>query len=110
VIGFYGWPVGGHRTGLPAPVDEAARFTCPVLAIWAGADEGIGPGAVAAFEAAMEEAGVVYRSLVYRDAPHSFFDRAAREHREAAADAWRRVLEFVELSPAAGACVLGGGR
>ena len=43
VIGFYGWPVGPHRTGLPAPADLAERFECPVLSLWGGADQGIGP-------------------------------------------------------------------
>ena len=57
VIGFYGPPVGPNRAGLPAPADEAPRFTCPVLAIWGGADQGIGPEAVEAFDQAMDRAG-----------------------------------------------------
>ncbi|HEY8921745.1 MAG TPA: dienelactone hydrolase family protein, partial [Candidatus Limnocylindria bacterium] len=51
VIGFYGPPVGS-RAGLPAPADEAPRFTCPVLAFWGGADQGIGPGDVQTFDQA----------------------------------------------------------
>jgi carboxymethylenebutenolidase len=100
VIGFYGWPVGTNRAGLPAPVDFAARFTCPVLAIWGGADQGIGPDAVAAFDAALDAAGKVRRTVVYPDAPHSFFDRTAGEHAEASADAWRQMLDFMAV-PAA---------
>jgi carboxymethylenebutenolidase len=97
VIGFYGPPTGPNRAGLPEPVNEVSRFTCPVLAIWGGADQGIGPEAVAAFEAALEEADVEHLSVIYRGAPHSFFDRHSAEHADAAADAWHQVLEFMKL-------------
>ena len=98
VIGFYGWPVGSNRAGLPAPADEARRFTCPVLAIWGGADQGIGPDAVQAFDAAMDAAGKEHRTIVYPDAPHSFFDRTAAEHASASEDAWREMLEFMRIA------------
>jgi len=97
VIGFYGWPVGQNGVGLPAPADEAARFGCPVLAIWGGADEGIGPDAVRAFDAAMDAAGKPHRTVVYPGAPHSFFDRSAAEHAAASEDAWREVLGFMGI-------------
>jgi carboxymethylenebutenolidase len=97
VIGFYGPPTGQGRGGVPAPVDEASRFTCPVLAIWGGADQGIGPEGVLAFETALDEADIEHRSVIYRGAPHSFFDRHSAEHADAAADAWHQVLEFMKL-------------
>ena len=101
VIGFYGQPLGPHPYGLAAPVDLAIGFRCPVLAIWGGADRGIGPEKVAAFEAALTEAGIDYRSIVYPDAPHSFFDRRATEFANESEDAWRQVLAFVGvLAPA----------
>jgi carboxymethylenebutenolidase len=98
VIGFYGWPVGTNRAGLPAPVDEAPRFTCPVLAIWGGADRGIGPEPIAAFDDAMDRAGVTHTTVVYPGAPHSFFDRTATEHADAAADAWGQMLAFMGIA------------
>jgi len=101
VIGFYGWPVGTNRAGLPAPADEAPRFTCPVLAIWGGADEGIKPEAVHAFDQAMDRAGVEHTTVVYPEAPHSFFDRQAGEHAEASADAWHQMLGFMGITAAA---------
>ncbi len=98
VIGFSGWPVGLNRAGLPAPADEAGRFTCPVLAIWGGGDEGIGPDAVKRFDAALDAAGMTHRTVTYPGAPHSFFDRRAVEHAAASEDAWREVLDFVGLA------------
>ena len=56
---------------------------CPVLSIWGGADHGIGPEAVEQFSAALAAAGVEHRSIVYPDAPHSFFDRKAEQHADA---------------------------
>jgi carboxymethylenebutenolidase len=100
VIGFYGWPVGANRAGLPAPADEAPRFTCPVLELWGGADQGIGPDVVATFNEALDHAGVTHTSVVYPGAPHSFFDRTSSEHADASADAWRQVLNFMGV-PAA---------
>jgi carboxymethylenebutenolidase len=101
VIGFYGPPVGANVAGLPAPADEASRFTCPVLEFWGGADRGISAEAAQAFDQALDRAGVTHTSVNYPGAPHSFFDRHAGEHAEASADAWRRMLEFMEVSEAA---------
>jgi carboxymethylenebutenolidase len=98
VIGFYGWPVGANRAGLPAPADEAPRFGCPVLAIWGGADEGIGPEVVASFDQAMDRAGAPHTTVVYPGAPHSFFDRRSSEHAAVSADAWRQVLAFMGVA------------
>ena len=95
VIGFYGWPTGEHRTGLPAPTDLVDRMDCPLLALWGGADQGIGPEVVAEFERALESAGAEHRSITYPGAPHSFFDRKATDYASASDDAWRQMLDFV---------------
>jgi carboxymethylenebutenolidase len=96
-IGFYGWPVGPPRSGdSPAPADVADRMTAPLLGIFGEADENIGADAVAEFRAALEAAGVEHRIVTYPDAPHSFFDRRAEEFADASADAWSRVIEFVD--------------
>jgi carboxymethylenebutenolidase len=98
VIGCYPWPVGAHRSGLPAPADEAPRFACPVLALYGGADQGIPAEAREAFDAALVAAGIEHESIVYPDAPHSFFDRKAAEFADASADAWRRMLDFMGVA------------
>lgn len=98
VMGMYPWPVGPHRSGLPAPADEAPRFACPVLAIYGGADAGIPAEHHAEFDRALDSAGVEHRTVVYPGAPHSFFDRKASEFADGSAGAWREILAFMEIA------------
>lgn len=98
VIGFYGSVAGPGRAGLPAPTDVADSFECPVLGLFGGADAGIPADSVAGFGAALDEAGIAHELITYPGAPHSFFDRSAAEHADAAQDAWRRVLDFVGVA------------
>jgi carboxymethylenebutenolidase len=48
------------------------------------------------FRQALESAGVEHEVVVYPGAPHSFFDRKQEEYADDSADAWRRVLDFIE--------------
>ncbi len=97
VIGFYGWPLGLKRwPDRPKPIDAVSRYTCPVLSLFGGADEGIPQADVDAFDAACRKASVKHDVTVYPGAPHSFFDRKYTEFAEASADAWRRVQAFVK--------------
>ncbi|HEX8940811.1 MAG TPA: dienelactone hydrolase family protein [Candidatus Limnocylindrales bacterium] len=96
VVGFYGWPVGESRGGVPAPIDELGRFECPVLAIFGGADQGIPTAAAQSFDAALRAAGVEHETWIAPDAPHSFFDRKAAEFQAQSDEAWRRVRDFIE--------------
>lgn len=95
VIGFYGWPVGDVRGGMPAPADLAPEISAPVLGLFGGADEGISGADVAAFESALASAGVEHRVVTYPGAPHSFFDRKQEVFAEASAAAWSEVLDFI---------------
>ena len=95
LIGFYGWPTGSSGSGSPAPADVAAEIGAPVLAIYGGGDSNIGPDVRAAFDEAMDAVGLEHRTLVYADAPHSFFDRKAAEHADASAAAWDETLAFI---------------
>jgi carboxymethylenebutenolidase len=36
--------------------------------------------------------------VTYDGAPHSFFDRAFEQYRDACDDAWRRILAFVRAN------------
>jgi carboxymethylenebutenolidase len=98
VIGLYPWPVGPHRSGLPAPADEAPRFGCPALVIYGGADAGIPAEAREEFDRALDAASVEHRTVVYPDAPHSFFDRKAADFADASAASWQEILRFVGVS------------
>jgi carboxymethylenebutenolidase len=98
VIGLYPWPVGPHRSGLPAPADEAPRFACPVLAIYGGADAGIPADQREAFDRALEGAGVEHRTVVYEGAPHSFFDRKSADNGDASTAAWDEILRFMRIT------------
>jgi carboxymethylenebutenolidase len=96
VIGFYGWPSSGSgRGGAPSPTDQAADFSCPVLGLFGGADQGIPRAVVDEFDRALSAAGVEHEIVSYPGAPHSFFDRKAAEFEDASTDAWRRTLNFI---------------
>jgi carboxymethylenebutenolidase len=94
-VGFYGRP-GEGRDGAPGPAQRASEIAAPVLALQAGADQNITADDNAAFERALEGAGVEHELVTYDGAPHSFFDRKQEEFASASDDAWRRTLEFIE--------------
>ena len=86
-IGLYGRP------------DRAAEvlgaMSSPLLLLAAGQDRT--PVAdVEAFAAAVRAGGTDAEVHVYPDAVHSFFDRRYDQYREECADAWRRMLDFIE--------------
>ena len=93
-VGFYGMP--GVRNGQPGPIQRAGELEAPVLALMAGEDHAIGADQVAAFEAALTEAGVEHEVVTYPGAPHSFFDRRQEDFAAESEDAWQRTLAFVE--------------
>jgi len=94
-IPFYGWPIGPHRTGSPAPADLAEQIECDLLLIYGGADQGITESVRDEFDQALDRVGVKHDTVVYPGAPHSFFDRKAEEFADASADAWDKTLAFI---------------
>jgi carboxymethylenebutenolidase len=95
VVGFY----GGMRPrveGGPTPITTAPSAKVPVLGLFGGADQGIPAEKVAEFGAGLGQAGVEHTLHTYPGAPHSFFDRRYDDYAEECADAWRRVLAFVD--------------
>jgi carboxymethylenebutenolidase len=93
VVGFYGGLSGRIA---PSPIDRAGEVRCPVLGLFGGADEGIPPEQIEAFDQALDASGAEHEIVTYPGAPHSFFDRKFEEHAEACEDAWRRVLKFLD--------------
>jgi carboxymethylenebutenolidase len=87
-IGFY---------GIPSRAEEVAdRIAAPVLMLAAGADKATPVPVAEEFADRLRRLGVDVGLHVYPDAPHSFFDVSFAEHREACADAWHRMLAFVD--------------
>ena len=93
-VGFYGST--GERNGQPGPIQHAAEFEAPILALQAGDDQNILPEHNAAFDEALTAAGIEHEIVVYDGAPHSFFDRRQEDYAEQSADAWERTLAFIE--------------
>ena len=87
-IGFYGRPADAS--------ERAGEMKAPILALQAGADANITAEDNDAFERALTAAGVEHEIVTYDGAPHSFFDRKQEEFADASADAWKRVLAFIE--------------
>jgi carboxymethylenebutenolidase len=96
VMGLYGTLAGPWRNDAPAPLDLVASFASPVLGLFGGADQGITPDQVAAFDAALDAAGVEHRIVTYPNAPHSFFDRKAAEFAAESEAAWGEIQGFIE--------------
>ena len=77
----------------PAAAD-VPKIKASLLCHYAGLDERINAG-IEAFEAALKEASIEYQMFVYEGAGHAFFnDTGSRYHKEAAALAWKRTIEF----------------
>jgi carboxymethylenebutenolidase len=93
-VGFYGMPA--ERNGIPGPTQRAGDIAAPILALQAGADQNITAEHNQEFERALAAAGVEHEVVTYEGAPHSFFDRKQEEFADASADAWSRVLAFIE--------------
>jgi carboxymethylenebutenolidase len=87
-VGFYGRP--------DAVIERVGSIDCPILALQAGADQGIPHDSNVAFEEALTAAGKEYELVEYDGAPHSFFDRKQQEFQAASDDAWQRTLAFIE--------------
>lgn len=114
-IGSIGWCFGGAlslRTAIMLPeqldaaviyygrlVTEPARLAplrMPILGIFGGQDRGIPLQSVHEFETVLQTLGKTAEIVVYDDADHAFANPSGTRYEpEAAADAWRRTLEFL---------------
>ncbi len=95
VVGFYGRLSERENEVDPVPAKNASRMRGAVLGLFGGADASIPTADVAAFDRALGEGKVRHHLESYAGAPHSFFDRTFDQHKDACADAWRRVLGFI---------------
>jgi carboxymethylenebutenolidase len=85
--------------GNSALVDDLVdQVHAPLLILLGGADENIPPESFNPLRAALGLRGIDVQLHVYDGAPHSFFDRSFADHRDACADAWLRVIDFVDAA------------
>ena len=82
----------------PAP-EDVPEIKASLLLHYAGLDEKINAG-IAAYEAALKKAGIAYQIHMYAGAKHAFHNdaKADRYHPEAARLAWKRTMEFLNLT------------
>ncbi len=96
VVGFYAGLRTQERFGFPGPLERADEIAGPLLGLFGGADEGIPVEMVHELDRRLADRGVEHEIEIYPGAPHSFFDRRYEQYADACADAWRRVLGFLE--------------
>lgn len=86
---FYGQPV--------LEKERLGSLSGPVLGLFGGDDRGIPVGDVRAFEAAARALGKKVETRLYMGAGHAFFNETRPSYNaDAAADAWKRTLAFLE--------------
>jgi carboxymethylenebutenolidase len=114
-VGSIGWCLGGAMSlraamEFPEELDAAviyygrlvtdparlAPLRMPILGIFGGQDRGIPIESVREFETLLETLGKTAEIVVYDEADHAFANPSGTRYQpEAAADAWRRTLEFL---------------
>lgn len=102
VIGFYAWT--GELGQDPAlPHEFAAAIRCPVLGLFGDADHAIPVAVPRALDEHMAKGGVPHEVVIYPGEPHGFFElhhMGQDGHQTATADAWERLLAFVDTHAA----------
>jgi carboxymethylenebutenolidase len=95
-IGFYAG-LSRQLAGSDGTVlDESVKVRNPFLGLFGGADQGIPVEQVHTLDENLDKAGVEHQIVIYEGAPHSFFDRRATDYAEASADAWTKMLAFIQ--------------
>ena len=102
-VTFYGGGVGQGRFGLAPLVEQAPTLRAPWLGLFGDLDQGIPIEDVERLRAAAASAPVPTEVVRYPDADHGFHcdDRPKAFNAVAAADGWRRTLDWFgrHLSP-----------
>jgi carboxymethylenebutenolidase len=94
-VTFYGGGVAAGRFGLPSQLEVAADLQAPWLGLYGDRDKGIPVADVEQLRTAVAGASVPTEIVRYADADHGFHcDVRASHHPDAAADGWRRTLDW----------------
>ncbi|MFC2167230.1 dienelactone hydrolase family protein [Acidobacteriota bacterium] len=80
--------------GSQPTAEDVPKIKASLLCHYGGLDTRINAG-IEAFEAALKKTSIDYKMFVYEGAGHAFFnDTGTRYHKEAAALAWKRTIDF----------------
>lgn len=90
-IAYYGFLQA--QAGRLSPLQVAAEVTIPVLGLFGGADPGIPPDQVKAFEAALRTDKEI---VTYPGAPHAFLRYGLVDHKAVVDDALQRTFRFLD--------------
>jgi carboxymethylenebutenolidase len=82
--------------GVGTALDNAEHIIYPVEGFFGEADYGIPVSAVHDLDARLDKAGIQHHLTIYPGATHSFFDRRSEEFAAASADAWEKLLAFIQ--------------
>ena len=95
-MAWYGKLVGDKTLTSPSnPVDRAAALDAPVLGLYGGQDSSIPQETIETMRQAIRAANADAEIVVYPEAGHAFnADYRPSYNAEAAADGWKRMLEF----------------
>jgi carboxymethylenebutenolidase len=93
---FYGRIVNRATQPGPSPLDLAASFPCPIFGAYGEADKGIAVDTVRSFDEELTKHGKPHEIHVFPGAEHAFMNDRRPEgyNPQAAADAWRLVVDF----------------
>lgn len=98
IIAFY----AGMSRAIPGArgttLEQAGKNRYPVLGLFGGADPGIPASDVKKLDEQLYVAEVKHEIVTYPGAPHSFFDRRQVDFASESADAWTRVLNFINTN------------
>jgi carboxymethylenebutenolidase len=92
---FYGRPVNRPGAGPISPLDLVPQMRSPVFAVFGEDDPAIPTESARALQQALAQHGVPHEFHLYPGAGHAFMnDQRDSYYEPAAADSWRRVLDF----------------
>lgn len=96
-VGFYGGGIAARgRLPFPPLLSEASTLRTPWLGLFGDADQSIPRDDVEQLRAALDAAPVDTAVHVYEGAGHGFFcEQRDSYHADAAADGWRRTLDWL---------------
>lgn len=103
-VAWYGKLVGEKTLNSPKqPVDVATQLSAPVLGLYGGQDDSIPQETVETMRQAIRAANAEAEIVVYPEAGHAFnADYRPSYNAEAAADGWRRMLDWFAQHGVAG--------